>query len=458
MKRLVSVRGGLVLHYLPALFNGVPNNMDDLNKFLSVALSSYVDKPEFRDVCDAIVPWDELKLSAELQSFVYTLNTKPRNLACFEIKQELLARSLYNPTGPEEFDAFKQAFDQAKTKQSFKDLAERLASDPAMGQEILDAFKLKNSRLEYASLDQVAMTEIKRVHQAKKDGEELVVCLPGWEKLSRTIGGFNPARLIMIQADSGFGKTILNINLSLAASHIAPVGYINMEMSFRDMGNRGLAIATGTPYKTIDQLSEEKALETFTPYAGKIFLTNGKGLSSQEIISLMRLFKFKHGCGFIFIDYDLKIKSQVDKNTPEWAALQNTVGELEDVAKELGLCLIMNIQQNRSGEIASSHRIKFAAHTIINFRYHEGDYILHIVKNRHGEKDRGVTVNLNKDTSQITEIEEIEVRECQSSSSQTKGSKNLEKSGLKKKGETMHIYFGPQSESKVTRQHWQDKD
>src|SRR5690606_19276056 len=82
----------------------------------------------------------------------------------------------------------------------------------------------------WEELDQVMLEEGKKVQtsQSRK-------LIPGWEKLSRLIGGFNPGRVSVLIAESGVGKTMCALNLSLCASKSEPTLFINMEMTKNDI-------------------------------------------------------------------------------------------------------------------------------------------------------------------------------------------------------------------------------
>ncbi len=245
----------------------------------------------------------------------------------------------------------------------------------------------------------------------QKENKERVI-IPGFEMLSKMIGGFNFGRVVMLLGETGFGKTNLAINLLIRAATRSKCLFINMEMPLEDITNRLVVLATQKSFKELyaGNITYDSAVYDLKSYGDNLKFTEGFSLTLQSIESLMRKEK-TNGLDFVVIDYDQKIDLTISRNIPEWKTLQVAIQRIEDLSKELEVCVILLAQVNREGSVSSSHRATFTAHTILNFKgndaqtvYKSGNALIAAEKNRHGKKDQACVVHYNDENLNITEL------------------------------------------------------
>jgi RecA/RadA recombinase len=309
---------------------------------------------------------------------------------------------------PRNHQALSYAHKEAMKTYEYEQLAKALMSSPHIGDEILKSFNLKEvktiSWLPASSVVDHAVAEIK---QRILDGKEVVVSLPDYPRFSEMIGGFNPQRIHIILGQTGFGKTNLALNLSISAAKKATTAYVNMEMGFQDIGARILACSGDLTFDQIrsgnfdyDQSSNKNLL-----------VTSGKTLSLSQIISWLRVLKADRPDLFLaFIDYDQKIDIELAYGEQEWKIIQRVVIQLEELAKELDICIVVLSQVNREQQISSSWRATFSAHSVLAFYQSENDGpVVEAKKNRHGKTGTVLKMNYIHEKSQVIEDRIIEL-------------------------------------------------
>lgn len=236
----------------------------------------------------------------------------------------------------------------------------------------------------------------------KVKGGGALIKIPGWEILSDEIGGFNSGRLIMILADTGFGKTTLALNLAINAKQLSPLIYFNMEMIDEDFAIRTLVarnkIEYAKPYKDGFDAFEHKQM------GPGFIVTDGSDLSLDQIISLIRKYKKSLDIKFAFVDYDQKIIFPYERGMEEWRQIHAAMVRLEAVAKELGVCVIALAQTNKEGQISSSRRATFPASTVLSFYQDENGVFIEAVKNRFGK--RNIKLKVGYDTKRASVVEQ----------------------------------------------------
>lgn len=306
---------------------------------------------------------------------------------------------------PTEISLLKPIFLDHYKKYRAMDLISKINTKPEFVDEYIDSYLQDSvSEVKVYSLPEAHEEFLKEHEKLYKEGS-VVFEIPRFEKLSQAIGGFNPKRLILLLAVSGFGKTTLALNLTSALSSKSPVLFLNMEMGSYDFFKRIIAIEEGKTYR---ELNREfiSGVGDFYNYK-KLFYTEGRSLSMSQIISLAKLYKKKHEIKFLVVDYDQKIKFEKD-DVEQWKLLQKASSDLEELAKELNICVILCAQRNRDGGISGSFRSTFSASTVLMFDQDEKyDTCIYTIKNRFGENGAGVLVRYEKERSQIFETNEF---------------------------------------------------
>jgi KaiC/GvpD/RAD55 family RecA-like ATPase len=302
-------------------------------------------------------------------------------------------------------------FNKFLKEHRFIDLGKRLSAAPHLGQEILNSFDLDRP----AGLQPYVMQEtFPKVYFdflfSVKQGKELVR-IPNFEKVSDMIGGFGPGRIIMIMGETGFGKTNFAMNLVVCASTSMRCLYFNMEMPIEDIIKRLAVLVSGKSFGELfrGEITLDEATKGLSVFGKNLKITNGRTVSAGSIEALMIKEK-QSGLDLVVIDYDQKIDLSYSKNIPEWKLIQLAIQKIEDVAKDLNVCVLILVQANREGSISSSHRATFTAHTVLNFKKNDhvggpqsANAIVVAEKNRHGRKDQACLLTYNQDNLRINE-------------------------------------------------------
>jgi len=306
---------------------------------------------------------------------------------------------------PRDPQVLREKFQGLFNAHQFQKLADKLRLNPEAGQDLIKEFQLHEARgVEFQTLTELSIL-VGHQHALAKENKAVVLIL-GFEKLSRMIGGFNPERLGIALGGTGFGKTNLAINLTLAAARTMHTAYVNMEMGYQDMLKRFAVIGGGVDYAdyaggNFDPGSVQAELNRV---GANIKITSGRALSFDQIASWIRIQHVRNPLGLVVIDYDQKVDLNLKHQVEEWKALQKVMEAFEDMAKELSLYVLILAQVNREGLISGSHRAQFPAHTVLAFHNHEiHGPVIEAKKNRHGRKAQALTVLYNEHNSRIFE-------------------------------------------------------
>lgn len=387
---------------------------EKLDQFFHSLAYTYIRFPDFADISDqAGIRWFDLPRDIVgvdvVQTFLTYMGEMPREKAYKKIQDDklrLIETSMLDLQTIDwnvsilahDFQTHIKAFE-------YSDLSNRLSADPYSGQAILEEFDpTTGCGIGYVSASDllpIAFAE----HMERVKQKEVITRIPTFEMLSDMIGGFNPGRVVMITGSTGFGKTNLGLSLGVSAATKMVVGYVNMEMSYDDMAKRMIVISSGYSYSDFfaGKVPEKSVADLCRAIKDRFYMTSGRSLSMISIEAWIRG-RCREGMKILMIDYDQKIDLVMDRHTPEWKSIQRAIIRIEDLAKELKFCAVVFAQVNRDGDISSSHRAQFTAHTVLSFEDlpEDGPAIV-AKKNRHGEKNAALLVNYDKNTSRISE-------------------------------------------------------
>lgn len=390
-----------------------------VNFLNNIAYLFLVDK-DFQKISDlAGINWGSLpdfECVRIVKKYLSLLASNPHKQAMFEMQGDIAYLEKCNldlqKIGKDEEEIGMQ-FKKAFRIHQYRALGDRLIANPDQGDKILNAFDVDRiSAISTKAVSDFLPEKYQSFLEKQKLGKERVV-IPGFENLSRMIGGFNFGRVIMLLGETGFGKTNLAINLMIRAATKYKCLFINMEMPLEDITNRLVVLGTQKSFKALyeGQITHETAVFDLKAYGDNLKFTEGFTLTLQSIEALMRKEK-QSGLNFVVIDYDQKIDLNHSKNVPEWKLLQMAIQHIENLSKELEVCVILLAQLNREGAVSSSHRATFTAHTILNFKGNDAqtsydkqaNALISAEKNRHGKKDQACLVRYNDENLNINEI------------------------------------------------------
>lgn len=291
-----------------------------------------------------------------------------------------------------------------------KQLAQRLVLEPERIDEIV--LQLNNlgskSNIDEYSVKGFMQQAFYDNEQKIKDGKAKVI-LPDFKLFSEAIGGFNPKRVSLIAAKSGFGKTKLAINLADSARKIMPVYYFNMEMGPEDFESQFIQRAANITYNQYTSGKyDEGSLKRILDYqhdlekTNDITFTGGKAVDIDKVFSII-LSKFNKQSGFIIVDYDQKLTQR--SKDEEWLAILKAVERLEEAAKITGTHIVLLMQADDNGDAKSSKRAKQPASSMTSFeKDQQGNYVLRNIKNRFGITGFELIVEYSPEFTSVVEV------------------------------------------------------
>lgn len=305
---------------------------------------------------------------------------------------------------PNDINKIRAVYDHHCFLQKAIEVGAEISDNPENAFEIFSKLKHPKDADQIFDLADISQQHFDRLCENVKQGK-LVKQIPDWPLLSDLVGGFNPGRLGMILAESGFGKSNLCLNIALAAQKEMRVVYFNMEMLIEDMMDRTHVIMTQVPWSDLKRGHVPVYKNYLTP--GNLLMTNGVDKSLDQIrLATKRLNHEKH-VDFVVVDYDQKILLNLEKGMPEWMALKDAFVSLEGLAKELGCYILVAAQSsNEDGKVSGSLRSKFPCSTVMFFHNHDvHGPIVSIKKNRWESKDRFLKVDYSPQSSTVKEKE-----------------------------------------------------
>lgn len=283
-----------------------------------------------------------------------------------------------------------------------------LSADPSC----LDALIKKHQQNSNFLADAVRVPDA--IESFIKDNEEklnsgnLIVSLSLFPILSEIIEGFNPGRITIITAPTGFGKSNLALNLFSSAiiDNINSI-FINMEMELNDIAKRFLQIncnMTSKEFSNHNYLQKvSSSSNIWMNKSANSFFTDGRSMSIQDISNLISNKKAENDISLVFVDYDQKIEAKDESE--EWRFIQKAVQSLEEIAKREKVHIVLFSQANteKDGIPRSSVRAMQPASSVIYFHKEDDLFILDFIKNRFGPSNKKIVVNYYPEKSIIKE-------------------------------------------------------
>ena len=288
------------------------------------------------------------------------------------------------------------------------ELGSALLSSPENAHNIINNYLSSSSKSNVELLNyNEALIKLNVEHLESIANDEAMIVLPGFEKLSDAVGGFNKGQLTLISAISGFGKTKFALNLCSNASAKWPCIFFNMEMNANDFIAQELQRAcniTNTAYRSGNYLNAqntENILKLINTPNENFKFTGGSAISIEDLTSTIYSECIKHKFSICFIDYDQKIITSGRRD--EWQEMLKVVGELEEVAKKSNCHIILLTQGTEDGDIKSSKRAKQPATSVLNLtKDSNNNYYIKSIKNRKNASFN-LGVGMNHATSKVFE-------------------------------------------------------
>lgn len=248
----------------------------------------------------------------------------------------------------------------------------------------------------------------------KINGKTAAAMPTGFEKIDRH-GGLREGNLIVLAAESSQGKTSFADAIALnTAKRGTPVAFYSLEMTRKQIMMRLLSMESRVPQTQIDcgtlSSSDMQRIDRSINIVNRLPLYfDDKGTTSLEAIcASIRSLHVKKGIRGVVIDY-LQVLPQNRRDFNEEAALADAARTLKNLAKQLGIWILLLSQLSRDSKscvpnlnrLRGSGQINEAADlTILLYRpeyYHtcypapykqvepHNTALVNIAKNRNGE-------------------------------------------------------------------------
>jgi hypothetical protein len=309
---------------------------------------------------------------------------------------------------PSDINSIRSAYDSFFFLQRAVEVGVQISDHPENAFEIFA--KLQTPGKSQSELFDVA--EISKCHHLRLSEDafkgQMVKEIAEWPELSKMIAGFNPGRLGMILAESGYGKSNFCLNLALSAQKSMRVVYFNMEMLIEDMMDRVHVILSGMSWSDL----KKGAVPSYEPIASKLvngnfLMSNGTDKSLDQIRLTVQRLNQEKKVDLVVVDYDQKILLKTDSKTPEWKALQDAFVGLETLAKDYQCYVLVAAQSsNDEGKVSGSLRSKFPCSTVLFFHDHPvHGPIISVKKNRFESIKQFLKVDYNPQSSTVKERE-----------------------------------------------------
>lgn len=385
----------------------VENFLSELTYFW---LFDEVSRHSFENLCLKPTEWPQCRAKDVLLDFTRD-NSK---LSQSAVKKVFLQLNLWSPSSkrlvPKDQKDLAEAYHHYLTLQKKYDAGWAITQSPQNFEEIINSVNSiqKKSPGYFNCKDEIENTLL-AIEEKVKAGT-LSETIPGWEKLSDLIGGFNPGRASILLAQTGYGKTTFSLNLAIACARKARTMYVNMEMLKEDIMTRIIMSQTSTSFVELKtgraphiSFTKEKMGDL------DLIISEGKDKSIDEIRRDARRINHDNPVKYIFVDYDQKLILEHKKTQPEWMLMRDAVVSLEAMAKELNAYVMLMAQaSDEDGKISSSKRALFPCSTVLFFHKQDGVDQIEVKKNRFGPLDKILTINYDRARAKIIEKEVID--------------------------------------------------
>lgn len=212
---------------------------------------------------------------------------------------------------------------------------------------------------DWQSTDEGAVQALDRITELA-EGTGPVDYIPfGLKDLDEALdGGGREGELIVIGARPGMGKSALalTIGMHVALEEGKAVGLFSMEMPKRQVTNRQISVLSHIHLsklklperlKEYDWTSLTEAIEKLRRCS--FFTSDKTGLNINQMRSRARGLKRRHGLRLLIVDY-LGLMSGTDSKQPRAYQLEEATKGLKNLAKELGITVLLLAQINREAE------------------------------------------------------------------------------------------------------------
>jgi replicative DNA helicase len=200
------------------------------------------------------------------------------------------------------------------------------------------------------------------IQQLDSEIYQKMIIKSGFDDFDRAFGGFRLGEFIVVGGRPSMGKTQFMINLSLNISITVPVLYVTLDESEFLLTNRFIATVSEIPaFKILrHRLNEgqKEKLSTigdeFTKHQLFIHDSCNSSIAALKANCLKQI--RENGVQVIFIDYLQRITSYRYKVNSRELEINYICRELQNIAKEYNVCVVVSSQLSRGVETRAGAR------------------------------------------------------------------------------------------------------
>lgn len=239
---------------------------------------------------------------------------------------------------------------------------------------------------------------------------------------------YEPGELIVVASRMKSGKSALLLNEAIdKALKGIPTLIIDTELTDLMWTTRAIAHLSQVKVRRIKEgkwsADEKRHIEEAVQKLRELPIVHKYMpiVDMNRIFAICKILKYKMGLQFLCFDY-------IKDNDTDAFALSNKLGQVTDslkneIAGDLGMCVLAACQLNKQNEIASSDKIAMYGSTIVMWRYKTpgeiksdggleyGNIYTRISLNRNGgmnDADEWMNLNFEGDTQTITDCKQTE--------------------------------------------------
>lgn len=254
----------------------------------------------------------------------------------------------------------------AELDKSATDVFDAYSETMAKFEQIVQA--TANLEAEKAFADKLE-AEFQAIREERAGGKPLGITSRRFPSLKHT-GGFLPGNLIAISGEYKSGKTTFGLSLAadLARSNDKSLAVFSLEMSESEVIRKLISLETGTRYGYLRNPSEKNHAGDFRYSDEKFFATarkaneifepmkiniDDRSVRENEIKNKITLLASQGLADIVLIDYISLIEPAVKRERRDLEVSSISRG-LKNLAKELGIIIIVLSQENNDKKIAES--------------------------------------------------------------------------------------------------------
>ncbi len=218
----------------------------------------------------------------------------------------------------------------------------------------------KENRMEkFDKILETTVTHIEEAYKNKDLNKGVTGIDTGFSDINRMTGGLQKQDYIVLAARPSMGKTTLAVNLATNTSKSKVVTIFSLEMSKEQLGRKILSSTTHTDLAKINTgILDDKDWQNIGMATGplaqqKLFIDDTAAITVTEMKAKAKKIKLQYGLDLIIIDYLQLMTGKGDNRVQEISQISRGI---KQVAKELGVTIIVLSQLSRACESRPNHR------------------------------------------------------------------------------------------------------